>query len=113
MAVTAASAMGQTDWPTYGNDAGGARFSPLTEITPQNVKDLKVAWVYHMKPATAPDVLPPDRGPGGPPPGSAGARGARPGQAPGAAGAPDNATAQAAAEGIRPTRRGSRFAQSE
>ena len=64
MAVTAASAMCQTDWPTYGHDAGGSRFSPLTEITPQNVKDLKVAWVYHMKPAGAPDILPPDRGPG-------------------------------------------------
>ena len=77
MALSAASAWGQTDWPTYGHDAGGARFSPLTEITPQNVKDLKVAWVYHMKPANAPDILPADRGPGGPPPGGAGARGAR------------------------------------
>ena len=113
IAGAAASASCQTDWPTYGHDAGGERFSPLTELTPQNVKDLKVAWVYHMKPAGAPDILPAERGPGGPPPGGAGARGTRPGQAAAAAGAPDNATAQAAAEGIRPARRGSRFAQSE
>src|SRR5262245_15755365 len=32
------------------------RFSPLTQITPANVSQLKVAWVYHMKPAGA---LPP------------------------------------------------------
>jgi len=39
------------EWPTYGHDAGGMRYSPLTEITPANVDKLKVAWVYHMKPA--------------------------------------------------------------
>ena len=36
------------EWPTYGHDSGGMRFSPLTEITPENVARLKVAWVYHM-----------------------------------------------------------------
>src|ERR1017187_6359977 len=41
------------EWPTYGHDSGGMRFSPLTEITPKNVSHLKVAWVYHMKPAGA------------------------------------------------------------
>jgi quinoprotein glucose dehydrogenase len=38
------------EWPTYGHDAGGMRFSPLTEITPKNVDQLKVAWVYHLTP---------------------------------------------------------------
>jgi quinoprotein glucose dehydrogenase len=38
------------EWPTYGHDAGAMRFSPLKQITPENVKNLKVAWVYHMKP---------------------------------------------------------------
>jgi quinoprotein glucose dehydrogenase len=38
------------EWPTYGHDSGGMRFSPLTEITPENVGQLKVAWVYHMRP---------------------------------------------------------------
>lgn len=35
------------EWPTYGNDAGSSRYSPLTEINRQNVRDLKVAWTYH------------------------------------------------------------------
>jgi quinoprotein glucose dehydrogenase len=39
------------EWPTYGHDPGGMRFSPLTQITPANVSQLKIAWVYHMKPA--------------------------------------------------------------
>lgn len=34
-------------WPDYGNDKGGSRYSPLTQITPQNVKYLKKAWEYH------------------------------------------------------------------
>ena len=38
----------RTDWPNYGNDDGGARFSPLTQITPANVGKLKIAWTYHM-----------------------------------------------------------------
>lgn len=41
------------EWPTYGHDSGGMRFSPLTEITPANVARLDVAWTYHMKPASA------------------------------------------------------------
>lgn len=38
------------EWRTYGHDAGAMRFSPLTEMTPENVGRLKVAWVYHMRP---------------------------------------------------------------
>ena len=38
------------EWPTYGHDSGGMRYSPLTQITPANVSNLRVAWVYHMKP---------------------------------------------------------------
>jgi quinoprotein glucose dehydrogenase len=34
------------DWLHYGNDAGGARFSELTQLTPQNVDQLEVAWTY-------------------------------------------------------------------
>jgi mono/diheme cytochrome c family protein len=43
----------QTDWPTYGHDPGGLRYSPLKQIDPTNVAKLKVAWVYHMKPSNA------------------------------------------------------------
>jgi len=35
------------DWPYYGHDAGGMRYSPLTEINKENVSQLKVAWVFH------------------------------------------------------------------
>lgn len=34
-------------WPDYGNDKGGSRYSPLTQITPANVQYLKKAWEYH------------------------------------------------------------------
>jgi len=35
------------DWPYYGHDAGGMRYSPLKEIGPQNVAQLRVAWTFH------------------------------------------------------------------
>src|SRR6266850_5014056 len=35
------------DWPAYGRAPGGARFSPLTQITRENVATLQVAWTYH------------------------------------------------------------------
>lgn len=35
------------EWPTYGNDPGSSRYSPLTEITKENVRYLKLAWTYH------------------------------------------------------------------
>jgi quinoprotein glucose dehydrogenase len=34
------------EWPSYGNDAGGQRYSPLTQITRANVDRLEVAWTY-------------------------------------------------------------------
>ncbi len=36
------------DWPTNGGDAGNSRYSTLTQITPNNVKNLKGAWVTHL-----------------------------------------------------------------
>jgi quinoprotein glucose dehydrogenase len=47
------------EWPTYGHDPGGMRFSPLTEITPANVDKLKVAWVYHLTPPASATAPPP------------------------------------------------------
>lgn len=47
----AQSPVASTEWPTYGHDPGGMRFSPVAQITPTNVAQLKAAWVYHMKPA--------------------------------------------------------------
>lgn len=34
------------EWPTYGNDAGGTRYSPLRQIDRGNVTRLRIAWTY-------------------------------------------------------------------
>ncbi|TSD84852.1 glucose/quinate/shikimate family membrane-bound PQQ-dependent dehydrogenase [Mycobacterium sp. KBS0706] len=34
------------DWRSYGRTQSGQRYSPLAEITPANVKELKVAWTF-------------------------------------------------------------------
>lgn len=50
-AVTGTAALAQTadigtDWPAYGGDPGGTRYSPLTKINPGTIGDLRVAWTY-------------------------------------------------------------------
>ena len=47
LAMSAGGAVAD-EWAYYGRDAGGARFSPLTQITPANVAGLKPAWTFHM-----------------------------------------------------------------
>src|SRR5687768_13187314 len=60
VAVSApAIAADRGDWPTYGHDKGGMRFSPLADITPANVSRLRPAWVYHMKPPAAEQAVDP------------------------------------------------------
>jgi quinoprotein glucose dehydrogenase len=34
------------DWLYWGGDEGATHYSPLTQITPENVHDLEVAWVH-------------------------------------------------------------------
>ena len=34
------------EWPCYGRDAGGSRYSPLEQINLTNIKNLKPAWTY-------------------------------------------------------------------
>lgn len=34
------------DWPVYGADAAGTRFSPLAQINRDNVRQLEIAWTY-------------------------------------------------------------------
>jgi len=34
------------DWPAWGGDPGGGKWSPLTQITRDNVDSLEVAWTY-------------------------------------------------------------------
>jgi quinoprotein glucose dehydrogenase len=35
------------EWPFYGRDPQGTRYSPLAQITPGNVARLRVAWTFH------------------------------------------------------------------
>ena len=50
LAVTAGLALTQinpdTDWPEFNGDGHRSHYSPLNQITAQNVKNLKVAWTY-------------------------------------------------------------------
>jgi quinoprotein glucose dehydrogenase len=41
-----AAAAADNGWPAYGGDAGGTRYSPLAEITPANVAELRPAWIF-------------------------------------------------------------------
>jgi len=47
VSLFAATGGSTADWPTYGNDPGGMRYSPLTQIDRDNVTKLRVAWTYH------------------------------------------------------------------
>ena len=48
--LPALRAQGVGDWPTYNRDLASTRFSPLTQITPDNVSKLTQAWTYKMRP---------------------------------------------------------------
>jgi quinoprotein glucose dehydrogenase len=41
-----AASQANADWPAWGGTNAGDRYSPLTQITPQNVGQLKVAWTF-------------------------------------------------------------------
>jgi len=45
-AVSSAQVVARGDWAAYGRDAFGSRYSPLTQITRDNVTRLAVAWTY-------------------------------------------------------------------
>jgi quinoprotein glucose dehydrogenase len=40
------AAIAPSDWPAYGRTQEGTRYSPLRQITPDNVKNLQVAWTF-------------------------------------------------------------------
>src|SRR6202795_888724 len=42
---------GQGDWPSYGHDPSGRRYSTLKQIDTKNVSKLKLAWQYGVDPA--------------------------------------------------------------
>ena len=54
---------GGGDWPAYGRDPGGTRFSPLTQLTPANVSRLQRAWTYHIGETDRLPNISPDREP--------------------------------------------------
>lgn len=58
-----ALAAGDGNWTSFGRDPGSQRFSPLSQITPQNVGKLQVAWTYHMNPARDAAAPPSGRAP--------------------------------------------------
>ena len=37
---------GDGEWPVWGRDSAGTRFSPLAQIAPENVDRLEVAWTF-------------------------------------------------------------------
>jgi quinoprotein glucose dehydrogenase len=45
-AAAAGVAVGDDDWPSYGRDPGGSRYSPLAQINRTNVGRLQVAWRF-------------------------------------------------------------------
>jgi quinoprotein glucose dehydrogenase len=47
-AANAGGAVANGDWAYVGHDAGGMRYSPLKQINVDNVKNLRVAWTYHV-----------------------------------------------------------------
>lgn len=48
-----------SDWPSYHRDLAGTRFSPLDQISPTNVDELRQAWSYSLGPAVGGSELTP------------------------------------------------------
>lgn len=46
-AMAASSSAVPDEWAYYGRDAGNTRYSPLTQITVENVRRLQPAWTFH------------------------------------------------------------------
>ena len=44
--LAAVAAFAQSDWPSFGNDPGAMRYSPLRQIDADNVERLQPAWTF-------------------------------------------------------------------
>jgi quinoprotein glucose dehydrogenase len=44
----AAAVPAENQWPSYGHDAGGRRYAPLRQVTPENVNRLERVWTFHL-----------------------------------------------------------------
>jgi quinoprotein glucose dehydrogenase len=51
--LVACRAAHAADWPIYGGDNAGTKYSPLNQITRDNVKQLAPAWIYRCDDMTA------------------------------------------------------------
>jgi glucose dehydrogenase len=51
-AAVTAQFMRGADWPHYNRDLAGTRFSPLRQISPTNVDELRQAWSYPLGPTS-------------------------------------------------------------
>ena len=49
-AQSGAAPIAPGDWPRYTRDAGGTRFSPLTQVNTGNVAKLAPAWSFRVRP---------------------------------------------------------------
>ncbi len=54
--LVAGMACAQKDWPTFGHDLAGTRYSTLKQIDTKNVTTLVRAWTYHMNAGAPPPV---------------------------------------------------------
>src|SRR5258706_13522522 len=50
------AAAADVGWSYYGADQGGSRYSPASEITPENVVELRRQWIYHTGDAARRDA---------------------------------------------------------
>ena len=60
LTFSALAADGDREWPAYGSDKGGSKYSPLDQINKNTVKNLRIAWRVSGMPdelrPTYPDV---------------------------------------------------------
>jgi glucose dehydrogenase len=55
-----------SDWPLYRHDSAGTGYSPLTQITTENVANLKQVWTFRLQPdVSAPAAAAKGKGKGG------------------------------------------------
>src|SRR2546422_9466657 len=47
--LSLSSLAGAQEWPFYGGDAGGTRYSSLQQINPRKVGRFKQAWTHHTR----------------------------------------------------------------
>ena len=52
--LVACETLAQTEWPVYGGDPGGSKYSVLKQINRKNVSRLQMAWTFSTGDPTTP-----------------------------------------------------------